>query len=787
MTQKKSLFIELAERRISQILGVYVAAVWLAVEMGEWMSERFDVPSQFSSYVFVIMISFLPLVALLAWGHGRPGRDKWTQKQIIFIPFNIVIAWFAVTTFIKPEVQVQATEIMSLTDVKTGKVVDYEVAKSGMSQKILGLFWENKTGDESLDWLSYGAMWMVAKDLMRNPIISIRTPYESTKVMRTLVGKGFDRGINEPLSLSLDIANDRNSQWLIKGEIRKQNNALTFEASLYDVLTGAVVTTISASYDDWLFALDDVAEQLANVILKRANIPMSIIPERALSEQLSSNLSAIESVINSLNAVYIDNDYVQGVSWLKRALEADDKLAVAYVLMLSYYRGLGDFNLAKEAAENAMKLEYKLSPETILKVQANYYAINSELDKAIKVLENWVKLSPESADALQALGLNYIVIGNRLDDALKVYEKLSEIQESNATSLVKIALIYRLKDDKDSALAALRMYYNSSQDKSPALIEMAATHMQFGELNEAKINFEEASLLNFNNIDAELGLAKIKGLQGLVDEGIADMDRLVLKAENDNDRVKILSEKEILLMFSGRLHEAMNVVEQMSEYSQSFMDPLSQGMMYDSKIAAYFVYLQDKAAAWEVMQNLRSKTKPPFDQILYMIEMDVYDESGDYDKSAEALNKFETYVKQNKMVIYNQFIIAAKAKKARLAGNYEEAIKLHDQAITESKQSFVTLDSLHVLDDLLFQKALTLFETGQYSAAVDSLEDVLQRNPLNGQVMLLKSKALIQQNKTPQAKELINQVKQLWINADAEFKDLQQLIEVENLLNITAD
>ena len=175
MSEEKNLFTQLIERRIPQILGVYVAAVWLAVEVSEWMTERFDAPDQTSSYVFVVMIAFLPLVALLAWGHGRPGKDKWTQKQIMFIPFNIAIAWFAVNTFIKPEVQdsgmenaeVQSTEILSLADVQTGELVEYEVAKTGLSQKVSGFFWENSTGDESLEWLSYGAMWMVSKDLMR--------------------------------------------------------------------------------------------------------------------------------------------------------------------------------------------------------------------------------------------------------------------------------------------------------------------------------------------------------------------------------------------------------------------------------------------------------------------------------------------------------------------------------------------------------------------------------------------------------------------------------------------
>ena len=89
MTHKKSILAELFERRVPQILGMYVAAVWLAVEIGDWMSERFDVPAQFSSYVFVTMIALLPMVGMLAWAFGRPGKDKLNTKQLVFIPFNL--------------------------------------------------------------------------------------------------------------------------------------------------------------------------------------------------------------------------------------------------------------------------------------------------------------------------------------------------------------------------------------------------------------------------------------------------------------------------------------------------------------------------------------------------------------------------------------------------------------------------------------------------------------------------------------------------------------------------
>ena len=123
---------------------------------------------------------------------------------------------------------------------------------------------------------------------------------------------------------------------------------MTFEASLYDVVSGALVTTISSSYSNVLFALDDVAEQIGSVILKEVNAAEpTLLPDLSISDHVSGDLDAIRQVIQSLNAVSFDNDYEQGIAYLKQALETDAQLAEAFVLLIDYYRSIGDFEAAK--------------------------------------------------------------------------------------------------------------------------------------------------------------------------------------------------------------------------------------------------------------------------------------------------------------------------------------------------------------------------------------------------------------------------------------------------------
>ena len=78
MTAERSFFENLLRRRVLQIAGMYVAATWVVIELGDWVTERFNLPPNLTSYVFVAMLVLLPAVVLFAYNHGAPGKDKWT-------------------------------------------------------------------------------------------------------------------------------------------------------------------------------------------------------------------------------------------------------------------------------------------------------------------------------------------------------------------------------------------------------------------------------------------------------------------------------------------------------------------------------------------------------------------------------------------------------------------------------------------------------------------------------------------------------------------------------------
>jgi len=403
--------------------------------------------------------------------------------------------------------------------------------------------------------------------------------------------------------------------------------------------------------------------------------------------------------------------------------------------------------------------------------------------KASRVLENWVKVYPESAEALSILGSNYILYGNRLDEALDVFERLNELQEAGTDSLVSQAKIYRLKGEKDKALKVLRKYQEIDKDNADPLLEMAEVYLQFGDIDEAFEKFDEASLMSFNDIDAELGLANIMAMRGEFDASLAAFDGLMRKAETDQDRVKILSEKEMVLYLTGQLKSAMAVLDDMRTVATSFMPPLQQTLMFGSKELSYWAHLQELDKAMERLAAMREETKPPFDGFLYIMERNIHDLMEDEAKAKTALTQFEAFLQEFKTPIYDQFVLSAKAVDKRRAADFAAAIQLHDQAIDLAQQSFLHLNSLHLLDELMYQKAKTLHVAGEHEDALSILDEILHRNPLYGQCMMLKAEVHQAMGDDDLAMAAIAQAKTLWQQADPEYIQYQRLLDLEaNLL-----
>ena len=71
----KSFFRDILSRRVPQILGGYLAGGWIILEFMDWLVRRYPISPNLVEFCLVTLAAMTPTVLLLAYFHGKPGRD----------------------------------------------------------------------------------------------------------------------------------------------------------------------------------------------------------------------------------------------------------------------------------------------------------------------------------------------------------------------------------------------------------------------------------------------------------------------------------------------------------------------------------------------------------------------------------------------------------------------------------------------------------------------------------------------------------------------------------------
>ncbi len=779
MSENTNFFEEIIARRIPHIIGMYIAAVWLCVEIADWMSARFGISEQFSTYVFVGMLTFLPSVIMLAWGHGRPGKDTWSKLELSWLPTNILLSVLAINYFgVKP------TEVPVTQDIQAVQPLDSQLPfqnsdkieiNNNNHQKLISFFWENNTGSGSYDWLSYGAAWLFAQDVKRTPSISASTPYDSRDLIRELKKKGFEYSLNVPLSLSIQIANKFTNKWMILGSFTLENSRLKLSAKLYNVETGQLVKELFSSHENFLKSLDSISNDIGKYLLESENKDSNVIPDLAIEDHTSKNIEAIKYLISAKNHVAFENDYEAAINDLLKALELDKSFAEANVLATSYYSAKGDFPNAIEQSKKALALDYKIYEESVFAIKANMFGMSGEQNKAQLVLEKWAEVFPTSPLAHATLARKYLFSNDQLEKAEIQFEKLLSLDSKNQDTLLSLGQIYRVKGEKQKSIHVLEKYLSANPDNIKAYIELANAYKQFSMFDKAISMFEQASVLGGVNYEAEIGVAETIAIQGDYKKALNYIDRYLDSQNTDSEKLYLLNAKVFIYIRTGQVEKAFELLSQMEGLAKKILPPLSYLFSMDGSKVELFMLQGKYQQALDYANILREKTKPPFNDMATVFFLRIYMVMNKEDKFGLELGKFEQFLKTFPVPFYNAMLPAWKAKIAFWNREYELSIKLLDEAIVGSKQSILGLQTFDVVDEFIYSKALVLYEMNKDERAQIELNYILNRNPIYIKAYLLKAKIFKRQGDLNAVNSAKQKAMEIMQDADDNFIDLVEL------------
>ena len=139
----KTLIEDLLKRRVPQFIGVYVVASWTILQIVDWIVNRYILSPYLVDLSLGVIIALVPTVLIMAYFHGKPGKDKWSNIEKIGIPVNLVGAIAILAIVFYPKDLGAATKTI-VVENEEGKREKRIVPKSNFIKSMAMMPLENK-------------------------------------------------------------------------------------------------------------------------------------------------------------------------------------------------------------------------------------------------------------------------------------------------------------------------------------------------------------------------------------------------------------------------------------------------------------------------------------------------------------------------------------------------------------------------------------------------------------------------------------------------------------------
>jgi len=321
----------------------------------------------------------------------------------------------------------------------------------------------NKTGDSVFDeTLRQG----LAAQLQQSPFLSLVSEQRIQQELRLM-------GVPPESKLTPKIAGDLcqrlGSKAYLGGSISNIGSQYVIGVSAVNCRTG-----------------DDVAQEQVTANGKEAVLSALGTVSTKLREQLGESLKTIQKLdtpieqattpsLEALQAysmgrrnMMVKADYAAAVPLLERSIQLDPNFAMAYAILGTTYRNLGERTLAAENTSKSYGLRSRVSEWERFYIESHYDDfVTGDLEKARKVYELWAQIYPREEVAPTNLGVVFQTLGQH-DKALAEFRDVMRISAPDSLGYSNLVLGYTYLNRLDQARAAAQEAISKSFD-SPAL------------------------------------------------------------------------------------------------------------------------------------------------------------------------------------------------------------------------------------------------------------------------------------------------------------------------------
>ena len=431
---------------------------------------------------------------------------------------------------------------------------------------------ENRTGDQSLDYLSAAIPNLLITSLEQSRRLSVMT-WERMRDLLQQTGRERTEAIDKELGFELCALDGIDV--VVVGSYIKAGNSFAIEAKVMDVRTKKLLHTANTEGDGVESILKDQIDKLSSNITK--DVSRLRIPEKSepITDVTTSSLEAYNYYLSGIE--YHDRWYLRDAEiHLERAIELDSTFASAYMRL-----GLIKYSLLEEITADsliarAMHFAGRASDKDRLRIAAAYAGrIEDDTEKAIGIMEERIRRFPREKESYLTL-LNWKRGQGKYRESIEYGHKALELDPVYAAALNGMGYSHLEINEYDKALEYFQRYASLTPGDPNPWDSMGDCLYRMGRIDDSKASYNKAFEISPGFFTSMMCLSYLYAMEGELDSAFYWIDTATELAWSPGMKSVCMVLSSGYMRLRGRFREAAELEDEAHEILQKSTHPLRQ-------------------------------------------------------------------------------------------------------------------------------------------------------------------------------------------------------------------
>jgi serine/threonine protein kinase/Flp pilus assembly protein TadD len=351
------------------------------------------------------------------------------------------------------------------------------------------VYFENNSGDKSLDGWRTGLSDLLVTDLMQSKFINVLSGDKVFSILKKLDLLEVKKYSTEDL---VKVANEGIINHTISGSFIKAGENIIITLLLQKPHTGEVIRSTKVECrgeEEITLKVDELTKQIKlDLDLTNEQIVSDI--DKEVRTITTSSTEAYKYYSDGV-VYYNKGEYRQCIALMEKAIEIDPEFAMAYFAIAKSYGGLYLFKEKDKYLQKALELSDRLPGRERYIIQGNFYQYSGKTIEAIDAYKKLLELYPEDSTGNTLLANLYSSI-EEWDLAREHYEMLIQNKSESKSAYTGLSHVYKVKGLYDKAREPLEYYLNNISDNDHLHYLLALNYTCQGKLDLALLEADKA-------------------------------------------------------------------------------------------------------------------------------------------------------------------------------------------------------------------------------------------------------------------------------------------------------